>query len=99
MKIYWSLNSVPELAALPRGERHGAFNEAVRRYRSRLTLVQRVGEFTAICLAGGIAGVVGALLTSSAVWGGGVGGAFGAAVGNHVRLARARAELRSRQAG
>jgi len=48
---------------------------------------------------GGIAGVVFFLLTSSAAWGGGLGGIVGAAVGNHIRLGQARTELRSRRTG
>lgn len=99
MKIYWSLNSVPELADLQRSERDATFAGAVRDYRSRLTVAQRVGGFAGICLAGGVAAVVCTLVTSSAVWGAGLGGAVGAAVGNHVRLSHARAELRSRHAG
>lgn len=99
MKIYWRLNSVPELAALPPSERNGAFTEAVRNYRSRMARAQRVGEFAWIALAGGIAAVVGTLLISSPVVGAALGGAFGAAVGNHVRLAQASAELRSQTAG
>jgi len=99
MRIYWSVNSVPELAALPRGERQSIFHGAVQSHRSRFTLARRIGEGVALGLVGGVAGVVFFLLTSSAAWGGGLGGMVGAAVGNHIRLAQARTELRSRQTG
>jgi len=95
MRIYWSVNSAPELAALPRDERQSTFHRAVQSHRTQFTLARRIGEGVVLCLVGGIAGVVFFLLTSSAAWGGGLGGIVGAAVGNHIRLAQARTELRS----
>lgn len=95
MKVYWSLAGVPELAALAPDERADAFRRAVKSYRSRLPVTRRVLEFAGLCLAGGVASVVAFLLIPSPVLGAAVGGMFGAAVGNHVRLAQAASELKS----
>jgi hypothetical protein len=95
MRIYWSVNSVPELAALPRGDRSQAFMSAKAAAWKRLGPWAQVREMV---IVGGTALVVGGLVvwaTGSGALGGGAGGGVSTALANHRRFVRIRKELLS----
>jgi len=93
MKIYWSINNVPELAALPKAERAEAFIRARNLAWQKLSSTRRFVEIVGVGLVAAGIGVTAGFLFSSGAVGGGVGAGVSTAIANHRRFMRIRREL------
>jgi len=95
MRIYWSVNSVPELAVLPKEERSEAFMRGKAAAWTRLGAWARAREIAIVGVTAAAVGFLVGWATGSGAWGGGAGGGFGAAVANHRRFVRIRERIQN----
>ena len=94
MRVYWSVNDIPEIAILPERDRPRVFELARITAWDRLGIAERALEVFIMLIVAGVVSSLVTWLSGITLLGCGLGAGAGTAVGNHRRFVRVWAELR-----